>query len=282
MRFILFCAAVSASLCAQPFIAYRGVYNVASYMAAGLPGGGIARGSTFAIFGRNLGPGVTPQLSFPLSTTLSGVSIAITQGNTTVNAIPVGLTAGQINAILPSNAPLGQASLRLTYNGVRSNAIPVQIVNSSFGVFTANSAGNGPGILQNAIGNTLPINSLQSSITPGGIVVLWGTGLGPVLFGDNVAPIAGNLPTQTEVFVGGIKATVQYSGRSPCCAGIDQVAFQVPTNAPLGCWVPVYVRTGGTTVSNVVTMAISADGSPCQERNNRLASALINGGKIGS
>jgi uncharacterized protein (TIGR03437 family) len=217
-----------------------------------------------------------------LQTTLGGVTITITQGGTTVNAIPVGLTGGQVNAIMPSNAPLGMASLQLTYNNSRSNWLPVQIVNSSFGIFTANSAGTGPGILQNTNTAAQPINTLQGPATPGSAVILWGTGLGPVSYADNVAPTAGNLPIQTEVFVGGIKATVQYNGRSPCCAGIDQIVFQLPANAPLGCWVPVYVRTGGTAVSNLVTMAISKDGSPCQEPANSLASALISGGRIGS
>jgi len=282
MRHLLLVCAACGLASAQPYIAYRGVYNVASFMPAGLPGGAIARGSTFAIFGRNIGPSSTPQLSFPLATTLGGVTITVTQGSTTVNAIPVGLTSGQINAIMPSNAPLGLATLRLSYNNGRSNPLPVQIVNSSFGIFTANSAGNGPGILQNTTTVAQPINSLQGPATPGSAVILWGTGLGPVTFPDNVAPSPGNLSIQTEVFVGGVKAAIQYNGRSPCCAGIDQIVFQVPANAPLGCWVPVYVRTGGTVVSNFVTMAISPDGSPCKEPNNALASALINGGKIGA
>ncbi len=70
------------------------------------------------------------------------------------------------------------------------------------------------------------------------MITLWGTGLGPVA-ADNVAPIAGNLPTQVELFVGGVPATVNYSGRTPCCSGVDQIAFVVPANAPQGCWVPV-------------------------------------------
>ena len=63
--------------------------------------------------------------------------------------------------------------------------------------------------------------------------------------------------------MGGVPATVNYSGRTPCCSGVDQIAFVVPANAPQGCWVPVYVRTGSTTVSNFVSMAIAADGSSC-------------------
>ena len=87
------------------------------------------------------------------------------------------------------------------------NAVPVQVVSSSFGIFTANSAGDGPGILQNFVdASTLPINSLQTSAKAGTTIILWGTGLGPVSFPDNVLPVPGNLPIQTEVFVGAVKS----------------------------------------------------------------------------
>src|SRR5207253_8114291 len=116
---------------------------------------------------------------------------------------------------------------------------------------------------------------------PGQVITLWGTGLGPVTGGDNVAPPAGNLPTKTEVFVGGKSAAVLYSGRTPCCAGVDQIVFTVPTDTPLGCWVPVYVRTEGTGISNVVTMAIQSNGSTCSDALNPLAQALVGGQKAG-
>jgi hypothetical protein len=94
-------------------------------------------------------------------------------------------------------------------------------------------------------------------------MVLWGTGLGPVP-ADNVAPTAGNLSTKVEISVGGVPVTnILYSGRTPCCSGVDQIVFTVPANAPQGCWVPVYIRTAGSVVSNFVSMAITSDGSSC-------------------
>ena len=269
---------------AQPYIAYRAIYNVGSYMAPGLPAGAIAQGSVFAIFGANIGPAATPPSAstFPLQTTVGGVSITVTQGSTTVNAIPIAFGPGQIDAIMPSNAPLGAASIQVTYNNSKSNSAPVQIVASSFGVITANSQGNGPAIVQNYANGAYPTNSLQLPAQPGQVEVLWGTGLGAAPFADNTVPTAVNLPVQTEVFVGGISANVLYHGRSPCCSGIDEIQFTVPDQAPQGCWVPIYVRTNGTTVSNFGTIAITADGSACQEPNNPLAAALIQGGTIGN
>jgi uncharacterized protein (TIGR03437 family) len=276
---VLFVAACANAQ--QPFIFYRGVVNAASFMPPGAPNGAIARGSTFSIFGRNLGPASSPPLSFPLQTTLAGVSITVFSGATSVNAIPLVVTPGQINAIMPSNAPLGAVSLRVQFNAGRSNPAPIRVVDSAFGIYSATGTGIGPGILQNFItADQQPVNSLQQSARPGQVLTLWGTGLGPVTFPDNVAPTAGNLPVQTEVFIGGRSARVLYNGRTPCCAGTDQIVIEVPADAPLGCWVPVYVRTAGTNVSNFVTIAITEDGSPCSEPANPVAETLIGGGRI--
>src|SRR5262249_4655679 len=125
-----------------------------------------------------------------------------------------------------------------------------------------------------------PFNSPTIAAKPGQSVLMWGTGLGAALGPDNVAPSVGNLAAQTEVFVGGKIASVSYHGRNSCCSGIDKVLFTVPADAPLGCWVPVYVRTEGKNTSNVVTMAISADGSPCSEPANAAGAFVTRGGNM--
>jgi uncharacterized protein (TIGR03437 family) len=221
--------------------------------------------------------------SFPLGTTLGGTTINVVQGSTTVAAIPVYVANGQINAIMPSNAPLGNASLQVVNGNGKGNLSPVRIVGSQFGIFSALGSGQGPGILQNFIAETnQPINSPTIVAQPGQTMILWGTGLGPVSYPDNQAPQAGNLPVKTEVFVGGVSAAIQYSGRTPCCSGTDQLVFQVPANAPQGCWVPVYVRTAGTNVGNFVTMAIGPNANSCStDFLANFTSGYINGKRIG-
>jgi uncharacterized protein (TIGR03437 family) len=276
---------LAVSVFAQPPLIFnRGIFNAASFVPAGIPGGAIARGSIFSLFGARLGP--TPPAnanSFPLGTTLSGVAINVVQGSTTVSAIPLYVSASQINAIMPSNAPLGTASIQVVVNGSGGNLHPVRIASSDFGIFTARGIGIGPGILQNFIAaDNQPINSPTITAQLGQAITLWGTGLGPVTGGDNVAPKAGNLPVQTEVFVGGVSAPLLYSGRTPCCAGVDQIVFTVPSAAPSGCWVPVYVRTAGSTVSNFVTMAIQPSGGVCStDVQPQLGSILVRGGSFG-
>jgi len=276
------CLLIGMALHGQPAIFYRGVVNAASYMAPGLPAGSIAQGSIFTVFGRNLGPSSYPPLTFPLQTTFAGVSITITQGTTVVSAYPLYVSAGEVSAIMPSDAPLGMASMQLTFNFAKSNQTPVQIVNSSFGIITANSAGIGPAIVQNYISATQqPVNALQIPAKHGQTAIVWGTGLGPASFPDNVAPTPVTLPIQSEVFVGGVSAQITYSGRTPCCAGVDQIVFTIPDAAPSGCWVPILVRTLGSVVSNAGTVAIS-DKGPCSEPSNALPQGLISGGNVAS
>ena len=272
---------------AQPVIYPKGIVNVASYVRQGLPGGSIARGSVFAIFGTGLGPSNFVKVSaFPLQPALAGVSVRVTQGSTGVDALPVFVVDGQLNVIMPSNAPLGLVSVQVTYNGVKSNPSPVNVVNSSFGTFAANSGGYGPSIVFNFVSQTQqPNNSLTSTAKPGQVVTLWGTGLGPVNGPDNVAPAAGNLPTPVEVFVGGQAVAakdIQYSGRSPCCSGIDQIVFKIPANAPQGCYVPVLVRTEGSVVSNATTIAIQAQGAKCSDPANPFSPVYLSPGKTGT
>lgn len=283
LRLLLLHLAASATLFSQtPRIAYRGVLNAASFTPAGLPGGGIAQGSFFSIFGQSLGP-ATPaeQISFPLQTSFSGVSVTVSQGGTTVAVIPVFVSSSQINAIMPSNAPLGLDALQVTFNGLKSSNSPVRVVNASVGIVSVSGLGNGPGVIQNFVTQSnQPLNSTATPAKLGQVETMWATGLGPINGPDANKPPTGTLPTPVQVLVGGVPAAVQYSGRSGCCSAEDQIVFQVPNNAPLGCWVPVAVQTGGTILSNVVTMAISSDGSPCASKAGALVQTFIQGGKL--
>lgn len=277
----------------------KGVVNTASVMAPDLPGGAIAQGSVFSIYGSNLGPTNGVQVNaFPLQTTFQNVSIKVFRGTTSVDALPIYVSATQINALMPSNAPLGRVSVQVTYNapslpcfgpgsapcyGPTSNPVPVTVIPSSFGIFALNGGGFGPGILQNFISQaSQPINSAKQTARPGQVITMWGTGLGPLAVPDNVAPPAASLPVQVEVFVGGKSANVAYSGRTPCCSGVDQIVFTVPQDAPQGCFVPVQVRVAGQVVSNAVTMAISLDGSTCSDPANPLEQNLLSGGNYGA
>ncbi len=269
---------------AKPFIFYRSIFNAASYASPGLPNGSLARGSIFSIFGRDLGPADGVQaLTFPLQDELAGVSIDVCQGQTCSAAIPLFVRADQINAILRSDAPLGEVSIRVNYNGEAGNLSPATVVDSSVGLFAVNSAGYGPGVVQDYVDeNSTPLNSASVTTTRGGTMIAWGTGLGAGLNADNVNPAAGDLAADVEIFLGEARVTkILYHGRTPCCAAVDEFVFETPADAPLGCYVPLSIRTNHQVVSNQVTVAVTADGGPCDPGDDAAHEALVNGDRIG-
>src|SRR5665213_150399 len=102
LRVAVFVAIVTGASAQIPLIYNRSVYNAASFMPAGVPAGAIAQGSIFSLFGANLGPATAATAnSFPLGISLAGVTISVTQGTTTVSAIPLYVSPSQINAIMP-------------------------------------------------------------------------------------------------------------------------------------------------------------------------------------
>jgi uncharacterized protein (TIGR03437 family) len=267
----LFLAAVAAgaiTLSAQPVVNDGGILNAASYANSRLPGGGIAQGSIFVVFGRNLGPAAIAQAGFPIPNTLSGTSIRVTSGGQTVDCPIIYTLAGQVAAILPSTTPVsGTASLVLTYNGQASAPRTFRVVANSFGTFAANSAGSGPGVITNFVSQTSqPVNTIFRSAMPGQTLILYGTGLGPLPAGtpDNAAaPVVAINQANVEVFVGNNRVTPAYAGRAPGFAGLDQINFVVPSGVT-GCAVPVMIKIGNL-VSNATTIAVSANGGTCSD-----------------
>jgi uncharacterized protein (TIGR03437 family) len=235
----------------QPYV--YSITNSASYAPAA-----IAQGSIFVAFGVNLGPSALVKAgSYPLGTQLAGTSAIVNVGGIAAQCRMVYTSAAQIAAILPSDTAVGGGTFTVTYNGQATFPIFVQVVKSAAGVFTVSSTGIGPGIVTGA---DYVLKTLSKPAKTGEIVIVWLTGLGPLIGGD-AAPLVGAQFPDTEVFVGDRAAKVLYAGRSGCCAGLDQIAFEVPAG-PRSCFVPVSIRTPGGS-SNFVTLPISESGESC-------------------
>ena len=285
MRRILIVSSVFAGLllasvgahAQQPSIAANGVLNGASYALPGLPNAGIAQGAIFIVFGQNLGPATLVQVSsFPLPTSqgLAGTSVRVTVGGTSVDAIMLYASAGQVAAVLPSNTPLGTGTLTVTRNNVTSTPAPITVVRSSFGTFSLNQAGSGPGVMQvfNSESDQ-PFNTISSSARPGQVIILWGTGLGPVTGNEAGQPLPGDMTSlNLRVWVGAREARVLYRGRSGCCVGIDQISFEVPQGVE-GCYVPVSIQIGDV-ISNFTSLSVSSSGGVCSDPNGFSGSDL--------
>jgi uncharacterized protein (TIGR03437 family) len=259
-RFIVIVSA-SALACAQPQVSDGGIRNAASSAPPAFPNGSIAQGSIFSIYGSNLGPTSSPAQSYPLQPTLGGVAVQVTSESVTLNAIPIFVSPNLINAILPDNTPAGPATLAVTFGGQASNAALFQVIGSSFGIFTTDSSGWGPGVIT---GTNYQLYSVSAPANAGDVAVLWGTGIGASPGDDGSAP-----PPQIDmaslpltVYVGTQPTTVLYRGRTGF-TGEDQINFVVPAGI-IGCYVPVAVEIENIP-SNFATMPIAPAGLPCPD-----------------
>ena len=256
---------------AQPSVS--ALQNNYSYVLPGMPNYGIAQGSIFVMYGKNMGPSqIASAQSFPLNKTLAGVTINVTGSDgKTYQAIPYYVSATQSAAILPSSTPTGNATISVTYNSQTSAQAQVAVVKTAFGILTLNGTGSGDAAAFDARNNYL---GLINAANPGEVVTLWGTGLGPA-FGDetSVGGTAGDLGSNVPitVWVGGQQAAVQYHGRSQY-PGLDQLNVVVPAGAS-GCSVSVVVQ-GGSMVSNFVTIPVAATGRVCSDMNG-LPSSIV-------
>jgi uncharacterized protein (TIGR03437 family) len=256
---------------AQPSIG--GVVNGGSYALApdnakNTPIGNnlVAQGAIFVIFGKNMGPAtLAGSTGLPLTTTLpasGGTSVSITSGGKTVSAYMVYTSAGQVAAILPSDTPIGAATVTVTYNGQTSAAANINVVASGLGVFTNNSQGNGPAIAQvyHVGSTTAGLVALTNSAQPGDTLIVYGTGLGAIPGADNTQPGAVSVGTNVMVNIGGTAVTPVYAGRSPDFPGLDQINFKLPANVATGCYIPAEITATGQP-SNQFYLSIASSGS---------------------
>lgn len=256
--------ALAQQTAGAPFVPLDGVTNNASYLPGCATNGGVAQGSLFAVFGREIGPPALAQVrSFPLNTSLSGVSVRIAMKGAAYDAWPLYANSTQVGAILPSRVPAGDGMLTLTYQGRAAEPVPIRVRPIAPGLFTVNSRGNGQAAVENvgANGETV-LNSAERPLRPGQLATIWATGLGPVAGDEAGGPLPGDQPAiETRVWVGDRLARILYRGRSGCCAGIDQIVFETPAGIE-GCQTPLNFEAGGV-ASNFGSIAVTATGAPC-------------------
>jgi uncharacterized protein (TIGR03437 family) len=257
------------------------VSNAGSYIAPNYPNGGVAHGGMFYV---QAAPGSAPLGAcglrvadkFPIATSMNGTSMKIAMGGQGFDVPMIHVLAcsgtDQAVGIVPSSVPAGVGTVTVTYNG-HSGSAPITVLDRALGFFTINQGGTGTAIIQNYNSATdQVINTLATPAMPGQYEIAWGTGLGPDGNSDVDAPKPTDLPINLELYVGGKLASVSYKGRSGCCAGLDQIVFQVPDGLD-GCYVPVVAKIGNA-VSNFTTMSVSASGGACSDAGGLSASDI--------
>jgi uncharacterized protein (TIGR03437 family) len=281
-RFAVVGFVLGVSVLAHAAPAITSIQNAASNIPTGQP---IGIGAIFVIKGTGLGPANISIAPSPFqSTSLSGTSISVTVGSSTVDALMYYTSDTQVAALLPSNTPTGGGTFKVTYNG-QSGSGGHGIGASTLGIFTIDSTGTGPGIV------TFPDYSLVSAAkanpcggpntacgaaNPGDTLILWATGLAPVTGDESKgAGLGQNMPNLAlSLLVGGAKADVIYQGRSGCCIGEDQIVFRVPDDAPTGCAVPLLVQVSGS-LSNSVSIPVAKASRDCTPVSAAFASVNV-------
>ena len=220
----------------------------------------VAPGSLASIFGSQLASGLAQADSVPLSNQIADVSV-------TVNNIPAPLlfvSPGQVNVQVPGAVPGGTATVVVTRGGVSSPPQSLQVGTVSPGVFASSQQGTLYGVAVNFTDNTLawPSAIAGHPASPGGIVTIYATGLGPV---DSPVPDGHAssdklrlTTTPLTVLVGGMPVTVLggAAALSPQFVGVNQINIQLPQNVPTGDSVSLQLQMGGITSTSEVKIAI--------------------------
>lgn len=199
----------------------------------------------------------------------------------------------QINLQVPTNMPTsGTVNVRLTTSTTDYPFYTLNMVPANPGFFRFTDPNNSSLInvvaqFNNTAWLVLPVSTTANlglpactASTPattecgqpaniGDYIILYATGLGVVTPGGNpnstpittgeIPPLSGNplyeTPTTPVVTIGGVPATVAYSGLTPGSAGEYEVIVQIPAGTPSGDQVPVSLTILGAT-DNSATISI--------------------------
>jgi uncharacterized protein (TIGR03437 family) len=266
-----------------PFI--TAIVNGATFKAKGA-----AANSFVSIFGVNFGGSDTSDNIFP-ATSFDGVSV--TANNSKVPLYFVVGSAGQINLVLPSELPdSGNVSVEVSNAQGASTAFELAMAPADVGMFriadpSKPSRNNGAVLLANTVWRVMPASMAAAIGFPSctnakpttvcaqpakakDVIEIYATGLGQAtpngdpngqpLATGTVAPADGSTIYETvampSVTIGGLPATVGFSGIAPGNAGLYQINVTIPDGVPIGDDVPIVVTVGSST--DTVTIATTS------------------------
>jgi uncharacterized protein (TIGR03437 family) len=223
----------------------------------------VSPGEIVTLYGAYIGPasaaGIQVNADGTYAKSLGGTLVLF-------DGVPAGIiyaSAAQVNAVSPYGLA-GNATTRVQveYQGVLSNATSVPVQAAHPGLFTVDASGLGSGAILN---QDYSLNGGLNPAARGSAVMIYSTGGGvttPPGVDATITPAPPSplllLATKpVSVTIGGIAASVSYSGAAPSqIAGLTQINAQVPAGVTPGTKVPVIVTIGTWQSQPGVTMAV--------------------------
>ena len=201
------------------------------------------------------------------------ITIKITQGQVTVEALDVFSDGNQYNGIIPKDAPLGEVEVRLCIGDQESAPFPAVIVEKKPRLFTLDGNGSGMGVFQKFDEQRVPTIPIFADGFESGDISAWGTGLGTSSSrSDRDASPVENFAesSNVEVRVGGVPARrIFYGGPNPDFPALDQWNIEPdPDNTPPGCFIPLDIVVNDCPPSNFVGIPVSPNGGACEDPVN--------------
>ena len=249
--------------------------DAASYMRAAAPG------QILAAFGTGF-PSETKVSSIagntPLPTQLENIAVRVNGILAPLFFVGVGgnLGAGnfQINYQLPYETPPGVAYVEVLNNGAPTTGEYITVSPAAPGVFTLTSTGQGQALVLNqdfslnGDPNQFPSAKPESR---GRFIIIYANGQGgqfidqatqqPLTLASGVVAPANGAPIYATaeaptVTIGGVPATVGFSGLAPGFVGLWQLNVLIPDGVPVSNAVPLAVAFKGRT-SSITTIAVN-------------------------
>lgn len=240
-----------------PVISSAGIGSSASLLS-----GPIAPGEIILIYGSGLGPSVLQGLQLTadgqtVTNSLAGTRVLI--GGTPA---PMIFTRQDVvSAIVPYSVRfLTAVQIQVEFQGALSNVVSVPVTSAVPAVFTADSSGQGLGVIQNSDYST---NGPSRPAAPGSFVIIYATGAGET---DPIAPdgaVIGTPPPAAHnlvsVLIDGIDAPLLYAGMgAQLVNGVFIVIARIPTSLSHGGLLPLDIRVNG--ISSQAGVAVSVSG----------------------
>jgi trimeric autotransporter adhesin len=228
----------------------------------------ISPNSLATIYGANLAQGAASaqvDASGALPTAIGGTSVSIAGKPAQL----VYVSPSQINLLVPSNTPLGSATISVSSPNSQTAAtgtVPVAL--TSPGLFTIPCLRPSRGAVLNGV--TFSPEPFQATTSQNAIpdkrtrLSFFATGLryaGNSTQNPSVTNVANAMTAQATDSLGGVHTLpVEYAGAAPNFAGLDQVNVVVPPDLEGAGLVNVQLQSGNTS-SNPVSIVMSQSGS---------------------